>query len=379
MAGPLGGVKVLEFAGIGPCPFAAMVLADLGADVLRVERPSADESLDPPSFDTLQRGKRSVVIDLRRVEGVALALTLATRSDVLLEGFRPGVMERLGLGPDECRRRNDRLVYGRMTGWGQSGPLAQRAGHDINYVALSGALWSIGRAGDRPVPPLNLVGDFGGGGMALALGVVAALLVVSRGGDGQVVDAAMVDGAALLTTMFYGWRADGRWRDERGANLLDSGAPFYEVYECADGRMIAVGAIEPQFYAALIEILGLDIDDAVPPPEEWPALKRLFAARFLERSLDEWLALAAGRDVCLAPVLSMDEAPRDPHAVARGSFVNVGGVVQPAPAPRFSGSPTSTPAPPCRAGDGGRSALAAWAVDAAEVEALVDAGTVVAR
>jgi alpha-methylacyl-CoA racemase len=275
VSGPLEGLRVVELAGIGPCPFAAMVLADLGADVLRVERASAVADTPPagPSPDLLERGKRSIGVDLKDGRGVALVLDLAQRADVLLEGFRPGVVERLGVGPDACRARNARLVYGRMTGWGQSGPLAVSAGHDIDYIAVAGALAPIGRAGDRPVPPLNLIGDFGGGGLLLALGVVSAVLAAQRTGEGQVVDAAMVDGAALLTTMIWGFRALGLWTDARGTNLLDTGAPFYEVYECADGQHVAVGALEPNFYAALLEVMGLSAEELPPQMDRgrWPA------------------------------------------------------------------------------------------------------------
>jgi alpha-methylacyl-CoA racemase len=288
VSGPLTGTRVLELAGIGPCPFAAMVLADMGADVLRVDRPVRGSGV---TWDLLQRGKRSVGVDLKRPAGVDLVLSLASAADVMVEGFRPGVVERLGVGPDQCRARNPRLVYGRMTGWGQDGPLAPRAGHDIDYIALAGALSPIGRAGERPLPPLNLLGDFGGGGMLLAFGVVCALLEASRSGQGQVVDAAMVDGAALLTTFIWAFRSLGVWKDERGTNLLDTGAPFYEVYETADGGHVAVGALEPEFYSALLEVM--ELDPATLPPQmdrsSWPLMKEQFAAVFRLRSRDEWV------------------------------------------------------------------------------------------
>jgi alpha-methylacyl-CoA racemase len=351
-----------------------MVLADHGADVLRVDRVAAVESTiaSDPTFDLMQRGKRSVGIDLKQSEGVQLALDLVERADVVLEGFRPGVMEHLGLGPDDCRKKNDRLIYGRMTGWGQSGPLASRAGHDIDYVALSGALGAIGREGERPVVPLNLVGDFGGGGLLLAFGVMAALYSARASGQGQVIDAAMIDGAALLTTMFYGLRAEGSWRDERGTNFLDTGAPFYDVYECADGKMIAVGALEAQFYRALLDVLGFiesDLPDQMDR-DHWPATKSLFAERFVQKTRDEWLFAARDVDACLAPVLSMDEAPRHPHALRRGGFVTIAGVPQPAPAPRFSGTPSETPTPPSPTGGGGRAALLEWNVLSVAIERL---------
>ena len=375
-SGPLAGVKVLELAGIGPCPFAAMVLADLGADVLRVERSSAVPASPPEGvrWDLLQRGKRSVGLDLKDPSCVALVLELAERADALVEGFRPGVMERLGLGPDVCLARNGRLVYGRMTGWGQDGPLAERAGHDIDYIALSGTLSLVGREGERPLPPVNLLGDFGGGGMLLALGVAAGLFSAAGTGKGQVVDAAMVDGSALLATMMWSFRALGVWAAERGTNLIDTGAPFYEVYECSDGGHVAVGALEPQFFAELCEVAGL------APPEGrsqndrswWREGKARFAEVFASRPRDEWVALAEGRDACLAPVLSFDEAPSHPHNVARSAFVDPGGVTQPGAAPRFSATPAGVDGLPCWPGEGGRGALSQWGVPddtVAELEA----------
>ena len=382
MTGPLNGLRVVEFAGLGPCPFAAMVLADHGADVLRIDRVTAVESTiaSDPTFDLMRRGKRSVGIDLKQPDGIQLALDLVERADVVLEGFRPGVMEHLGLGPDDCRKRNKRLIYGRMTGWGQSGPLASRAGHDIDYVALSGVLSAIGREGERPVVPLNLVGDFGGGGLLLAFGVMAALYSARESGQGQVIDAAMVDGAALLTTMFYGLRAQGSWLDERGTNFLDTGAPFYDVYACADGELIAVGALEAQFYRALLGVLGFgesDLPDQMDR-EHWPTTKSLFATRFAQKSRHEWLNAAGDVDACLAPVLSMDEAPRHPHALERGSFVEIAGVSQPAPAPRFSDTPSGTPTPPSPTGGGGRAALLEWDVPVVAIERLISKKVLVA-
>ncbi len=364
--GPLAGLRVIELAGIGPAPFGAMVLADLGADVLRVERPDAVGAGEVNPTDILQRNKRSIGLDLKHPAGAAFLLELVERADVLLEGFRPGVTERLGVGPEVCRERNGRLVYGRMTGWGQEGPLAQAAGHDIDYIALAGVLDGFGRAGEAPVPPCNLVGDFGGGGMLLAIGVLAALFARQEIGRGQVVDAAMVDGAALLATMLWSFKASGFWRSERGTNLLDTGAPYYEVYECADGRHVAVGALEPQFHAALCRVMGLDETElpAQMDRASWPATKRRFAEVFSKRSRDEWVALAAkeGGDACLTPVLSMDEAPGHPHNLARRSFIQVEGVTQPAPAPRFSLTPAGEPRPPRAPGGNGREALEEWGI-----------------
>ena len=378
MSGPLEDLRVVELVGIGPCPFAAMVLADLGADVLRVERPSAVPETAPsgPYTDPLHRGKRSIGVDLKQPSGVALVLDLAERADAVLEGFRPGVTERLGVGPEECRARNPRLVYGRMTGWGQCGPLASAVGHDIDYIAVSGALDPIGRSGDRPVPPLNLLGDFAGGGMLLALGVVSAVLAAQRSGEGQVVDAAMVDGAALLTTMIWGFRAVGFWKDERGTNLLDTGAPFYEVYECADGRHVAVGALEPDFYAALLEVMGLAPGELPPQMdrEQWPATKERFAQVFRRKSRDEWVEAAEGTDACIAPVLAMGEVADDPHNKARGTFIEVGGMIQPGPAPRFDRTPAGLPSPPLWPGQHGVDSLRSWGFDETQIAALCEDG-----
>lgn len=374
--GPLAGVRVVELAGIGPGPFAAMMLADLGAEVLRVDRPTGPGlTFGAPHLDVLNRGRRNVAVDLKDPRGREVVLRLVERADVLVEGFRPGVTERLGLGPEDCWARNPRLVYGRMTGWGQDGPLAPTAGHDIGYVALTGALHAVGRAGGPPQVPVNLVGDFGGGAMYLVVGVLAALLEARGSGRGQVVDAAIVDGAAGLTAMLHGLLAAGAWQDRRGVNLLDSGAPFYDVYETADGRWMAVGALEPQFYAALLAVL--DLGDDVPDrddPRQWPALRERFAARFGERTQAEWTELFEGTDACVAPVLSLTEAPAHPHLAARGSFVEHAGVVQPAPAPRFSRTPGALGEPPARPGQHSREALSDWGV--ADVEQLIADGVV---
>jgi alpha-methylacyl-CoA racemase len=373
--GPLAGVRVLEFAGIGPVPFAAMVLADLGADGLRLDRPRPDLLAFNLARSPVNRGRASVAVDLKHPDGVALALRLVERADVVLEGFRPGVMERLGLGPDVCLARNPRLVYGRMTGWGQDGPLADRAGHDLTYIAVAGALAHIGRAGSPPTPPLNLVADYGGGAMLLVTGVLAALLEASRSGRGQVVDAAMVDGSALLMAFFHGFHGQGLWTDQAGTNLLDSGAPFYDVYATADGGYVAVGALEPQFFAELVRGLGLTDQDlpAQYDMEGWPVLRERFAAVFATRTRDEWADHFAGTDACVAPVLSMSEAPRHPHLAARGTFTTVDGMVQPSPAPRFSRTPSG---PPGSASVHGADAdrLLAWGVDASELADLRASG-----
>jgi alpha-methylacyl-CoA racemase len=376
--GPLAGVRVLELEAIGPVPFCGMLLADMGAGVLLVDRP-ADPGLGftlARRHDTLRRGRRSVMLDLKHPGAREAALQLADAADVLLEGFRPGVMERLGLGPDVLLARNPRLVYGRMTGYGQEGPLAARAGHDIDYIALAGALHAIGRAGEPPVPPLNLVGDFGGGGMLLAFGVACALAEVRASGRGQVVDAAMVDGASLLATMFSGMQAAGQWTDARGANALDSGAPWYDTYATRDGRFVAVGAIEPRFYAALLHGLGLDAAQ-LPAQQDragWPALRERFAAAFATRTRDEWCAVFDGIDACVAPVLTFDEAAAHPQARARAAHVTLAGVVQPAPAPRLSRTPGEARAAPPERGEGGEAALRDWGFDAAAVARLAALG-----
>src|SRR5579863_4762620 len=348
MPGPLTGVRVVELAGIGPGPFCGMLLADLGAEVIQVDRPGGSRSAVPRRAEVTSRGKRRVVVDLKHERGAEVVLRLAAAADALIEGYRPGVAERLGVGPADCLARNPALVYGRMTGWGQDGPLASSAGHDIGYIALTGALHAIGRADGPPQVPVNYLGDFGGGSMFLALGLVAGILAARSTGAGRVVDAAIVDGAAVLQAMTYGMLADGTWADRRGVNLLDSGAPFYDVYATADGRHMAVGALEPQFYAAFTEILfapeGIPAD--LPDRNDrtrWPELRARFAARFAERSQEEWTKAFSATDACVAPVRTMTEAPADPHLAARGTYVTVDGVVQPAPAPRFGdGTPRAS-------------------------------------
>jgi alpha-methylacyl-CoA racemase len=373
--GPLAGMRVVELAGIGPGPYAAMLLADMGADVIRVERPGKPGSAVPPDKDVLRRNRRSVVLDLRTEQGVQAVLALVARSDVLIEGFRPGVTERMGLGPEDCRAVNPRLVYGRMTGWGQTGPLANAAGHDIGYIAITGALNAVGHAGGRPVPPVNLVGDFGGGSLFLVMGILAASWEATRSGRGQVVDAAIVDGASSLTALLHGMMAGGLWRDERGANMLDSGVPWYDTYQTADGQWMAVGALEPQFYAEFVRLLGLQAEDADrSDPRRWAELRSAFTVAFASRTRDEWAKVFDGTDACVAPVLSLNEAPTDPHLAARGTFVDVGGVVQPAPAPRFSRTTTAPPVAPPAPGEHTREVLRECGVD---VDALLEAGVAV--
>ncbi|NNG23029.1 CaiB/BaiF CoA transferase family protein [Telluria aromaticivorans] len=377
MAGPLAGVRVVEMVGIGPCPFAAMMLSDMGAEVIRIDRKAkaGEESPYPvlgTRHDVMARGRRSLAVDIKKAAGRVTVLQLLSQADVLLEGFRPGVMERLGLGPEVCLERNPKLVYGRVTGWGQDGPLAQAAGHDLNYVAMSGMLHAMGRLGAPPAPPLNLVGDFGGGAMMLAFGVVCAVLEARSSGKGQVVDAAMTDGASLLGAMMYGLRGAGSWSDHREANLLDGGAPFYDTYACLDGKFISIGAIEPQFYAQLLALIGAD--DPVFTKRwnkaHWPDLKAKFAALFATRSRDEWCRLLEGTDVCFAPVLDMAEAPHHPHNAARRTFVEIDGVTQPAPAPRFSRTAPATPLAPSSPGQDSDAILADWGFTAESIEAL---------
>ena len=372
MSGPLTGVKVLEIAGIGPGPFCGMLLADMGADVLRVDRLQASDLGLPvePKYDIMSRGRRSIALDLKQPASIQTVLALAARADALIEGFRPGVTERLGLGPDACLARNPRLVYGRITGWGQDGPLAQAAGHDINYIALSGALHAIGRKGEAPVPPLNLVGDFGGGGRVLAFGIACALYEARASGKGQVIDAAMTEGVASLMAMFYGRMAAGHWRDQRGVNVLDTGAPWYDVYETADGKHVAIGSIEGRFYAELLARLGLD-PTTLPGQFEytrWPELRIAFTAAFKTRSRDAWCREMEGTDVCFAPVLSLAEAPQHAHNRARGAFAEIDGVTQPSPTPRFSRTPGVIARGAPRRGQGGAQALADWGFGKAEIE-----------
>jgi alpha-methylacyl-CoA racemase len=376
--GPLAGIRVLELAGIGPGPFCAMMLADSGATVLRIDRPSPGPwpSQDGRSErELLNRGRRSAMLDLKHPRGVDALLRLIDQADVLLEGFRPGVTERLGLGPDTCLQRNPRLVYARMTGWGQDGPLSTTAGHDIGYIARTGALHALGRAGGPPEFPANLLGDFGGGGMLMAYGICAALVERAASGRGQVIDAAIVDGVASLLAMPLMFLAQGSWRDERGVNLLDGGVPWYDVYQTADGKWMAVGALEPQFYAALLERLGLANVPDRGDPRNWPELRARLAARFAERTRDEWTATFAGSEACVEPVLSLTEAAADPHLAARQTYVTGDGVIQPSPSPRFSRTPGRLSQPPPWAGQHTVAALTAWGL--ADVQELIAIGAAV--
>jgi alpha-methylacyl-CoA racemase len=372
--GPLQGIKVVEIAGIGPGPFANMVLADLGAEVIRIDRAQNVSGGDPakPPPDMLNRGRRSLGVDLKNPDGVATVLRMVEQADVLLEGFRPGVMERLGLGPDVCLARNPALVYGRMTGWGQEGPIAHSAGHDINYIALAGALHPIRRKGQKPIPPLNMIGDFGGGGMLLVLGVLAALVERSHSGQGQVVDAAMVDGSALLTTMFFGMRQLGMWSNEAESNLLDGGAHFYDTYETKDGKYVSIGSIEPQFYAELLRLSGLEGEDLPRQMDrtQWESMSARISDVFKTRTRDEWCEIMEGSDVCFAPVLTFDEAMEHPHNVARKTFIEVAGIKQPAPAPRFSRTPGGVERPPPHAGQHSDEALASYGFSRDEIARL---------
>ncbi|MGW6570875.1 CaiB/BaiF CoA transferase family protein [Streptomyces sp. NPDC054945] len=363
--GPLAGVRVVELAGIGPGPFAAMLLADLGADVVRVDRPGGGALAVDPAYDITNRGKRSVLLDLKAADGPARVLDLVERADVLVEGFRPGVAERLGVGPEQCHARNPKLVYGRMTGWGQDGPLAETAGHDIAYIAVTGALGMIGKPGEPPAVPANLVGDYAGGSLYLVIGVLAALHHARATGAGQVVDAAIVDGTAHLTAMIHGMMAAGGWQDRRGANLLDGGCPFYGTYETSDGLYMAVGALEQQFYDTFVALLG--IQDQAPARKDlarWGELREVVAARFRTRTRAEWTAVFDGSDACVAPVLSLREAPDHPHLAARGTFTDFGGIVQPAPAPRFSTTPGALTTGPALPGAHTESVAADWDVPA---------------
>ena len=368
MAGILSGIRIIEIGGIGPGPFAAMMLADHGAEVITIQRRGGYFVPE----DASSRSRRSIVLDIKKPEGLEVAKKLCRSADGLIEGFRPGVMERLGLGPDVLLGENPKLVYGRMTGWGQYGPLSQSAGHDINYIGITGVLHMVGTRGGKPVPPVNLVGDFGGGGMLLAFGMVAALLGVRLGRAGQVVDAAMTDGSALLASMCYGQLAAGIYHDERGTNWCDGGAHYYDTYTCADGRWISIASWESQFYALLREKLGLDDPafDAQQDEAAWPVLKERLAAIFVERTRDEWCALLEGTDVCFSPVLSLAEAPAHSHNVARETFISVGGVTQPAPAPRFSADPAPTPRPAPAIGEDGEAILRELGVGADEILAL---------
>ncbi len=378
-SGPLVGLKVVELGGIGPGPFSAMLLADLGADIIRIDRP-ADSGLGVPrgaEYDLLNRSRRSVAVDLKNPQGVEAVLRLAERADVLIDPFRPGVTEKLGLGPDEALARNPRLIYARMTGFGNYGPLAHTAGHDINYIALSGALHAIGSA-EKPVPPLNLIGDFGGGGMYLAFGVMAAVYEAQRSGEGQVVDIGMVDGALSMMTPIYGLHASGYWHDARGENILDGAAPFYDAFETADGKFVSIGSIEKKFYAILLDKLGLD-PDALPDQmdrERWPELKAVIAGTIKTKTRDDWVEIMEGTDVCFAPVLSLAEAPHHPHNKARENFVEIAGITQPAPAPRFSRTPGRVQSPPAAPGAHTETALADWGFSADEISTLKDAAAI---
>ena len=378
MPGPLAGIKIIELAGIGPSPYACMLLADAGADILRLERPGMPGPPGAANWDVLTRSRKSVGVDLKSPAAVELVLDLVAEADVLIEGFRPGVAERLGVGPDSCHSANPALVYGRMTGWGQDGPLGERAGHDINYISISGALWPMGRSGDVPVPPLNLVGDFGGGGMMLAFGITAALLSARATGVGQVVDAAMTDGSASLMSMTYSFMAAGLWVEERGSNMLDTGAHFYEVYETSDGGYMAVGAIERKFYATLLEGLGLELGDFPDQMDRnsWPAMKERFAAIFKTKTRAEWTEIFEDVDACTTPVLAPSEAPAHRHNEARETFVEVEGVLQPAPAPRFSVTPGEISKPPSTPGADTDEALAGWGVAEDRIATLRSEGAI---
>ncbi|MEZ5169206.1 MAG: CaiB/BaiF CoA-transferase family protein [Acidimicrobiia bacterium] len=377
--GPLQGIRIVELTGIGPGPFAAMMLADMGAEVLRVDRAQlVRDDFSGSNPELLFRGRRSVGVDLKNPDGVETVLRLVESADALIEGFRPGVAERLGVGPDECAARNPRLVYGRMTGWGQEGPLATAAGHDINYIALGGALAHIGRPGEKPVPPLNLVGDFGGGGMLLAFGVVCGVLEAGRSGKGQVVDAAMVDGTATLMTLIQGLQGIGMWSDERGTNMLDTGLPYYDTYETADGKYVSIGSLEPQFYAELLEKTGLTGEgfEAQDDPALRPRLRERLTEVFLTKTRDEWCETLEGSDVCFAPVLTMSEAAEHPHAKARGTYMEIDGFVQPSPAPRFGRTTPAAPTAPVWPGENTDEALTDWGFDASDISALRESGAV---
>ena len=375
MAGPLSGIRIIEFAGIGPGPYCGMMLADHGAEVIRIDRPGGMLLAKDP----LSRSRKSISLDMKNPESVAIARELCKTADGIIEGYRPGVMERLGLGPDVLIKDNPKLVYGRMTGWGQFGPYAHAAGHDINYISLSGVLHTVGRAGEKPVPPVNYIGDFGGGGMMLAFGMVSALLSVKMGGKGQVIDCAMTDGSAVLSGMTWGFHAMGVWEDEAGVNRLDGGAPYYDTYRCADDKFISIGSIEPQFYALLRAKTGLDADpdfDAQDDQARWPQHKEKLTALFATKTRDEWCAIMDMTDICFAPVLSLSEAPLHPHNVERKTFIDVGGTVMPAPAPRYSETVTDHPTPAPKVGADGDAVLASLGYDAERIAAVRASGAV---
>ena len=376
--GPLKNVKIVEFAGIGPGPFCAMMLSDMGANIIRLDRKGAEPRYFGSKYHVLNRGRRSAGIDLKNEEGRKAAFRLIDQSDALLEGFRPGVMERLGFGPDICLERNPKLVYGRMTGWGQEGPLAQAAGHDINYIGINGALHSIGRRGEKPVPPLNLLGDFGGGGMLLAFGMVCALFEARQSGLGQVVDAAVVDGSAALMASTFGAWSSGTWKDERGVNRLDTGAHYYDTYETADAKYISIGSIEPQFYALMLEKAGIEDQFFHPQTDEdnWPQLKERLGEIFKTKTRDEWCEIMLGTDVCFAPVLSLEEAVSFPHNRERKIFVDMDGVIQPAPAPRFSRTSPEIQGPPAYPGEDTEQVLSDWGFSVDDIEGLRKAGAI---
>jgi alpha-methylacyl-CoA racemase len=379
--GPLSGYRIIEIAGIGPGPFAAMMLADMGAEVIRVERAQSVKGAAPATahWDTLLRGRKNIAIDLKNPQGVEALLQLVEKADAIIEGFRPGVMERLGIGPTECAKRNPKIVFGRMTGWGQDGPYAPLAGHDINYIALAGALAHFSRAGEAPVPPLNMVGDFGGGGMFLAFGVVCALLETQKSGKGQVIDAAMIDGSATLMSMFWAMKSIGMFNENApGTNLLDTGAHFYDVFQCQDDKYISIGSIEPQFYALLLEKTGLTNDPAFAKqmdPSQWPMLKTKLQDVIKQKTQAQWCAIMEGTDVCFAPVLTMTQATQHPHHIARNTFINIAGVTQPAPAPRFSRTSPETPTPPAHAGQHSAQILNEWGIS--NINELLASGAVV--
>ena len=379
--GPLSGYRIIEIAGIGPGPFAAMMLADMGAEVIRVERAQSVKGAAPATahWDTLLRGRKNIAIDLKNPQGVEALLQLVEKADAIIEGFRPGVMERLGIGPTECAKRNPKIVFGRMTGWGQDGPYAPLAGHDINYIALAGALAHFSRAGEAPVPPLNMVGDFGGGGMFLAFGVVCALLETQKSGKGQVIDAAMIDGSATLMSMFWAMKSIGMFNENApGTNLLDTGAHFYDVFQCQDDKYISIGSIEPQFYALLLEKTGLTNDPAFAKqmdPSQWPTLKAKLQGVIKQKTQAQWCEIMEGTDVCFAPVLTMTQATQHPHHIARNTFIDIAGVTQPAPAPRFSRTSPETPTPPAHAGQHSTQILNEWGIS--NINELLASGAVV--